>query len=698
MKRYYLITFLILLCNGISHGQEIINTNSASTPPQIDGIIKPAEWNYADSTSGFKQIEPDKGAAATERTVVWVTYDKENVYFAFKCYQDKGVVANVQTRDKLIKSDDAIMLVLDTYADNRSGYAFVLNPLGTKTDFRITDDGRNKNYDWDMEWNASARTFPWGWSAEMAIPFKNLKYNASTKEWGINFGRIIRHNAETSWWSPEMNDDFRISQGGILTGIQVPAATDRFLVTPYASLRYEDSDISGAKDKLTADAGGDIRFNITPNLNFNATFNPDFASIEGDRQKIDLSGWEISFPEKRLFFQEGNEMFDTRYRLFYSRRIGDINYGGKFTGKAGSYSMNIMSVRSVENQSLKEPAAFFTVARVKKDILKSSTIGFTFVDKSSDTSWVRTYGIDWVLNPGKSWKITGQLMGSSPGDFIKNSGGFLRVAHESNKHHVHIRYSDLGESFKDNINKTGFIRDDDRRELDADLIYKFWLNNKVFKYIRVATMKNAYWGQDGKFRSSKFRENLRFYFDNKFSIDFYYEYENRLVAADYFETSQNSKRFYNYFLRSSLGYNTDESSFASVKYTTGKNFGRKMNIWEGSTSVMIFKKMALNYSVVKLDFDPNSTEDLKLRIERSTLLNIISLDYYFTNDLWLHVFAQSDSHRERIYFYGKFGWRFKPPFGALYLIYAGDDFYDHNELTYMASNTVFLKLTYPVGF
>ena len=123
-----------------------------------------------------------------------------------------------------------------------------------------------------------------------------------------------------------------------------------------------------------------------------------------------------------------------------------------------------------------------------------------------------------------------------------------------------------------------------------------------------------------------------------------------------------------------------------------------MKIWEAHTSLMFFKTFAINYSIVKLDFSPSEVEGLNLRLENSSVLNILSLDYYFTNNIWIHIFAQSDSFKERFYFYGKFGWRFKPPFGALYVIFAGDDYYDHNELLRMKSNTVFLKFTYPIGF
>lgn len=697
LKKYFILASILFFNVFTIQSQNSIQIKKAKSSPVIDGILTKGEWTQFDSAFNFTQLEPLKGLPASERTIAFVTYDSLNFYVAFKCFQKSNVIANVQTRDQLRKSDDAVILVIDTYNDNRSGFAFGINPIGTQTDLKINDDGRINNYNRDLEWESKTKVYDWGWTVEIAIPFGSIKFNPTIDQWGINFGRILPSNNETCWWSPDMTDDFRMSQNGSLKGINPPGITNKFLITPYTTASsFNISTKGSASTKM--DIGVDLRYNINSNLNINATINPDFASIEGDKQTIDLSGYEISYPEKRLFFQEGNEMFDTRYKLFYSRRIGDINYGGKFTGKAGGFSINLMNVRSLENKSQNEPASFFSVARVKKDIFKSSSIGFVFADKSSDTTGVRSYGIDWMLNFGQHWKITGQLMGSSPGDFFEHSGGFIRIAHESIKHHVHIRYSDLGHSLKDNINDIGFISDDDRKELDADLNYKFWFENKAVKYLSLKNMNNAYWSQNGSFRSSKFRNSLRLYLKNKMSLDLYHVAENRQVDSEYFINNSNGIKFKNNYLRTTLGYNTDESSFVALKYTDGQNFGRDMQIYQADVTFMLFKKMAINYSLIKMDFTPSENPDLTLRLEKPTVLNIISIDYYFTNNIWLHVFAQSDSYEDQVYFYGKFGWRFKPPFGALYLIYAQNDYFDNENLVKINSNTFFLKLTYPIAF
>jgi len=175
-------------------------------------------------------------------------------------------------------------------------------------------------------------------------------------------------------------------------------------------------------------------------------------------------------------------MYKTRINTFYSRRIGDIDYGGKVTGKIGDYGFNVLVAHSPELADEDQPGALFTAARVKKDILKSSTVGLTLVDKSWDGGYARSFSADYTLNLGKTWKLTGQLVGSWPGDIKTHSAWFMRFANESNVHHFHFRYTDIGENFMDNTNQTGFVTDDDRREIDSDLEYTWWLQNNIFNY------------------------------------------------------------------------------------------------------------------------------------------------------------------------------------------------------------------------
>ena len=200
---YNATLLLLILATHLLASDKKISTTRAITEIKIDGVLEDKEWTMTDSARKFIQLEPDKGENATENTVVYVTYDDHFFYVAFKCYSGRPetIVSSIQVRDNLEKSDDAVFIILDTYLDKRSGYVFIVNPLGTQTDLRIADDGRSKDINWDTRWQASAKVHQWGWSAEIAIPFSDISYDDNLSEWGINFGRIIRNNSETSYWS-----------------------------------------------------------------------------------------------------------------------------------------------------------------------------------------------------------------------------------------------------------------------------------------------------------------------------------------------------------------------------------------------------------------------------------------------------------------------------------------------------------------
>jgi len=681
-SRHLIFIIIILWIIPLSLvGQKTLEATRFQKPPVPDGVISPGEWPVVDSATGFIQMEPQKGSSATETTVVYNGYDNENIYVAFICYYKNTdeIVARLQTRDELTKNDDLIALILDTYHDQRTAYVFFVNALNTQIDMRVSDDGRNTDLNWDTEWHSATGKFDRGWVAEFIIPFRSITYKSGKKTWGINFGRIIRSNAETSYWSGALSDDFRISQGGILEGIEPPQPKARVKLFPYGTLRYEDSDLTGVYNKWKPDAGLDAEVGITSQLTGNLTLNPDFATVEGDQEQINLTRWELSFPEKRHFFREGNEMFGTRIQTFYSRRIGDIDYGGKITGKIRGLSMNVLSAHAVDDPDTAIPSALYTAIRLKQDILKSSFVGLTLVDKSWNDGFTRSLSADYLLNLGKTWKLTGQYVASSPGDLLTHSAWYTRFATENNIYHFHVRYSNTGENFRDNVNQTGFIRDDDMRELDSDARYRWWFENNRIKYISLSTRNNIFWNHEGILRSWFVTESFRIYLRNRFSLDLSYNNEFKLYE----------KKYFNHRWGIDLGYNTDEYASASISQYWGRNYDRDFYLTTAKASIKPLPDLALEYSLNILNYNPDTTYS-------STVINVLSATYYFTNDLWIRLFAQNNTADERIYLYSMAGWRFKPPFGALYLIYTSDDMVRMPTEENVNSKIFFIKFTYPI--
>lgn len=673
---------LLLLCMVLPHGllgQRTTKAFRLNSPITIDGRHEAELWVGADSALGFFQMEPSSGDPATEPTVCYIGYDNDNVYLSVNLYQDTEVLAKAMNRDAFTKGDDCFALIIDPYNDNRTGYGFWINPLGTQSDFRINDDGRSVDENWDAEWSSAVLVHDKGWTLEMAIPFRSIRFKPDSDTWGVNFARVIRSNFETAYWSGVLSDDFRISQGGKLTGITPPKSGGKLSLFPYGTLRYENNEFTGVENEVKPDAGVDVKWQISPNLTFDGTVNPDFATVEADQERINLTRYELNYPEKRLFFQEGNEMYSTRIKTFYSRRIEDILYGAKLNGKAGKYNFNALNVREMRADEEGNPPSYFTTARVKRDVLESSSVGLTAVDRRNDSSYATSFSGDYVLNLGETWKLTGQLVASLPGEFLSHSAWFLRFAKERSYYHMHVRYTEMGENFQENVNQAGYVVDDDRREVDSDLSYRWWLRSRFFQYIEVGTRNNAFWARTtGVLRSWNFTESVDFYFQNRFSFGYQYNNEYKLFEKDY----------YNYRHVFELGYNTAEWSHAQVAYSFGHNFDRNFQRLSLSGRMKITEKFSAQYNGDLISFDPDTTGS-------STFINVLSLNYNFTRDLWIRIFAQNSTSNNKIYFYGMAGWRFKPPFGALYLIYSHDQVAEIMGDPTQA-DAVFLKLTLPI--
>ncbi len=321
MFRYFIVLSIVLGAAFSGKAQKNLKIFKTDSLIIVDGKIDSVIYTLPDSATNFIQMEPNPQSPFAEKTVVYAMYDDKALYIVFKCYQEPGSIkAKIQTRDNLTKNDDAVTFTLDTYNDQRTGFGFFINPLGTQCDFRVLDDGRIIDTNWDTEWESATQIYPWGWYAEFAIPFKSIQFKQKTNEWGVNFSRVIRYNFETSWWSGEVSGDFRISQSGKLSGIDIPGEKGKLTLFPYGTIRYEDSDFTDVDGEWKADAGGDVIYQVNSNLTANATYNPDFATVEADQEQVNLTRYELSYPEKRLFFQEGNEMFSTRIRTCYSRR------------------------------------------------------------------------------------------------------------------------------------------------------------------------------------------------------------------------------------------------------------------------------------------------------------------------------------------------------------------------------------------
>jgi hypothetical protein len=652
MKKYFFLVFLLFLLSLLVFAQSKVKKTSAlkiKEPIVIDGLLNESAWKKAPEANDFIQFEPERGKPASVKTTVKILYDENFIYFGFFCFdpQPENIAAQITKRDEELSNDDAVVVFLDTFHDRRNCYFFATNLLGTQLDGRITEDGRTRETTWDGIWKSAAQRMDFGWSSEIAIDLSCLKYEpGKNKTWGLNLGRPVPRVFEKSFWVGPLESPKKVSQHGVLKGLDLRKSEKKTQIIPHIISKIEE----GEKSELTG--GLDVRYAFSQMVSGNLTLNPDFATVEADQEQINLTRFELDLPEKRNFFLEGSEIYDQRIRLFYSRRISDIYGGAKVYGKSGAYEFCGMSVQTKKDESLGEESANFTVFRLKRDVMKSSTLGFLAANKVVDGKNYGTAGIDTSLYFTNTFKFTGQFA-MSYGEYNKdNLAFFFRPSYDSATFHIHLRYTHLGRYFGDNANQVGFIRDDNRHELDSAVTKTFWIKKWGFDRIEYNSNYNIYWGIDGTLRSWQIDQELEFDFQNKFSFEVEHQQEYKLYEKD----------FRNHQTEFQLGYNTREWQSARVSYGFGRNFGSDFQLVEGSLNYKITEDFSFQYSLEHLMLEPDPEGE-------STWIHVIRATNYFTKDLFIKVFFQTNSAIDKKNIQVLFVYRFQPPFGFIQLAY-----------------------------
>ena len=406
----------------------------------LDGSLDEDVYSDIQPFGNFVQVTPTAGAPSSERTDVWVSYDDSNVYVTCRCWDSappEDWVANELRRDTPgLRNNDHFGVMFDTFYDRRSGFMFYANPLGARADYSVVDEGR-PNADWNPVWDVAEGRFEGGWIVEMAIPFKSLRYRSGPDRiWGIQLRRSIRHKNEWTYLNPVPpfmagpQAFGRVSAAGTVVDLDLPPAGSNLELKPYAITDLTTDRVSSpaSSNVVDADIGIDLKYGITANLTADLTVNTDFAQVEVDEQQVNLTRFSLFFPEKRDFFLEGRGMFEfgqggvSGFRpragvgrgfnrgggdapsLFYTRRIGldrgqviPIEAGGRVTGKVGDYAIGAMNVQTGADEGAAIAGTNYSVIRVKRDILRRSSIGALFTNRSVAVSGEganRAYGAD----------------------------------------------------------------------------------------------------------------------------------------------------------------------------------------------------------------------------------------------------------------------------------------------------------------
>lgn len=389
-----------------------------TAPPKLDGRLDDPIWQKAVPIAGFKQREPDEGQDASERTTVRIAYDQANLYIG--AVLDDSVPAEIRAselrRDNTLDSDDTFSVLLDTYHDHRNAFVFRVNPRGTRFDALVRNESRFYYADWDEQWTAAAVLTETGWSVEIAIPFKILRFTgAASQSWGLNFERVIKRRNEMAYWAGwGRNYAFQhASQAGHLAGLADIKQAERLRLRPYFLGGVESLDAVTTPlpaRRITEIGIDDLKWQVTSTLTADLAVNPDFAQTEVDAQQVNLTRFSLFFPEKRQFFIEGADSLrmgvgllhfgPPPLELFYSRNIGlsnqgtpiTIPVGGKLTGKVAGFDIGVLTSQTSDTD--RQAGENLTIGRVRKEILGRSYVGAIVTNRQGGGLRNTVLGVD----------------------------------------------------------------------------------------------------------------------------------------------------------------------------------------------------------------------------------------------------------------------------------------------------------------
>ena len=450
--------------------------------------------------TGFIQRNPHDGAPASQPTEAYLGYDDQNLYAVFICFDEPGKVRARLSRREDIFDDDTVEIIVDTFHDRRRAYVFQATPMGVQWDAIWTEiphpdsDGNLTNFDssFDTVWDTKGKVTPRGYVVWMSIPFKSLRFSSAPKqEWGLILYRgIVRENEDDFWPQVSRKVDGRLEQAATADGLQKISSGRNIQLNPYGVLRsFRGLDMRNPVPSFDSKSGElrgglDSKFIVHDNFVLDATANPDFSQVESDEPQITVNQrYEVFFPEKRPFFLENSDFFKTPIDLFFTRRIGDPQFGARLTGKSGPYSIGILATddrgpgKSVpDNDPVAGERAAFFVGRISRDILGQSSIGAIYTDREfpADGEFNRVGGIDSRIKLNRNWSSLFQAVTSSTrfsdGTYQAGPAYRAQATYNGTNLNYEANYNDVSPGF---VTESGFVNRVDVREVHSNLDYRF---------------------------------------------------------------------------------------------------------------------------------------------------------------------------------------------------------------------------------
>ncbi len=539
---------------GILTGRPAVRPPRAPTPPAIDGRLDDAAWRSAVRITDFVQQNPVEGAPATEATDVYIAYDSQNIYVGISAhYSDPSIMrANRIDRDQAFR-DDNVSVYFDTFLDQQRAYVFSVNGYGVQGDSIMSSSGGGGNRgiprgdsSWDALFDSAGQIVDDGFTAEIAIPFKSLRYPQKRADdphrWGFQIVREIHGKDENVVWAPISRaiSGF-LPQMGVLEGMSNLSTSRNVEIMPtFTAIQFGSLNTStGAYvDKKTDPEGGvNFKYGITSNLTADVTFNPDFSQIESDRPQIEVNQrFALFFPELRPFFLEGAEIFRMpgAITIVHSRTIVDPDYGGKITGKVGNTTVGLMVANDAAPGTTDDPSdpafgksANVFVGRVRYDPYAESHVGVIFTNREFLDSHSRLGGVEGDFRLGRTQSAGFKVLRADHRDLdgVVRTGQYYATRWQLNGRNWGASASGftVPPDFRTDV---GFVRRVDQKRVSSRISYRWWPQSWIIdwgpsvNYGRTWNFDDVLEDEDTRFGvNASFAKNIRINFDVRRSME-----------------------------------------------------------------------------------------------------------------------------------------------------------------------------------
>ncbi|MBM40924.1 MAG: hypothetical protein CL483_03235 [Acidobacteria bacterium] len=557
--------------SAVSRGRPTTTIGRTDAPPNIDGRLDDAVWKTATHLTEFIQITPLEGVPGTEESEVWLAYDSNHIYVAFYAhYTNTGDMrVNRADRDE-IRGDDRFSVLFDPFLDQQRAYQFEVNGFGVQADSIVNADGSSGvssssvrpqqtggvrrvgggrgsglsgsgqfgirgDASWNTLFTTAGQLVDDGWTAEMQIPFKSLRYpGGGSGTWGFQITRIIRDISEAQTWSPiSRGVQGQLTQFGRLEGLSGLSTSRNLEFLPeITGIRFGSLDTANGQfndQSPDGDAGLSVKYGVTPNLTADITFNPDFSQIESDRPQIETNQrFDLFFPEQRPFFLEGQEIFGTptTTNLLNTRTIIDPRFGGKLTGKVGRTTIGILAADDEAGGLLGAPldsqlgrTAQTFVGRARYDLYSESYLGAIATARQFGDDFNRVAGVDGRFRLGRTHRLSFMAVGSSTQE---TEGGELAGAvleadytRQGRNLGYGASYSSVGPEFR---TATGFLPRLDYRQALGNISYRFWPESALITWGPTVEYLRLY-DHEGILQDEQLQARASFSFQNNISLN-----------------------------------------------------------------------------------------------------------------------------------------------------------------------------------